>query len=258
MTREEMLRRLDDIARSAAETGHVRAVLALGSSGVEPGRMDEYSDLDIWVVVEDGYKQQFLDDLDWLERVCAIAFKYRNSPNGYKLLFEDEVFVEIDIFELEELRSLEFSEARIVWKAKEISDLIRLPAVAHTPHERPLQELLGEALTNLYVGLGRFHRGEKLTAMRFIQGYAVDRILELAHLIESEQPVERDIFGNERRFERRFPGIARDLPGFMQGYERSPASARAILEFLEKHFDIDKTIKQAILSRLEAHPAEKG
>ncbi len=46
------------------------------------------------------------------------------------------------------------------------------------------------------------------------------------------------------------------MPGFMQGYERSPASARAILEFLEKYFDIDKTIKQAILSRLEAHSTE--
>ncbi len=75
-------------------------------------RMDQYSDLDIWVVVENGYKQQFLDDLDWLERVCAIAFKFRNSPNGYKLLFEDEIFVEIDIFELEELGSLGFSRSQ--------------------------------------------------------------------------------------------------------------------------------------------------
>ena len=39
---------------------------------------------------------------------------------------------------------------------------------------------LGEALTNLYVGMAREKRGEKLSAMRFIQGYAVDRLLELA------------------------------------------------------------------------------
>ncbi len=40
--------------------------------------------------------------------------------------------------------------------------------------------LLGEALTNLYVGLQRELRGERLSAMRFIQGYALDRLVALA------------------------------------------------------------------------------
>ena len=43
---------------------------------------------------------------------------------------------------------------------------------------------LGEALTNLYVGLSRLRRGEKLSAMRLIQYHAVDRILELSEKIE--------------------------------------------------------------------------
>ena len=63
--------------------------------------------------------------------------------------------------------------------------------------------LLGEALSNLYVGLGRLRRGEKLSALRFIQGYAVDRVLELARRVESEQPGFPDPFNAERRFEQR-------------------------------------------------------
>jgi hypothetical protein len=42
-------------------------------------------------------------------------------------------------------------------------------------------------LTNLYVGLGRFHRGEKLSALRFIQHHAVDRFLELTEQVEAAQ-----------------------------------------------------------------------
>lgn len=38
---------------------------------------------------------------------------------------------------------------------------------------------LNEALTDLYVGLHRELRGERLNAARFIQSYAVDRVIAL-------------------------------------------------------------------------------
>jgi len=101
---------------------------------------------------------------------------------------------------------------------------------------------LGEALTNLYVGLGRYARGEKLSAARFIQQYAVDHILELAPSIAAESLAQKDPYSRERRFEQRFPGLARELPRFVQGYKRSRESALAILEFLEKHFDVNPAL----------------
>jgi hypothetical protein len=111
---------------------------------------------------------------------------------------------------------------------------------------------LGEALTNLYVGLGRYWRGEKLSAARFIQGYAVDRVLQLIERITPEAGVPRDSFVIERRFERRFPSLALALPGFIQGYARSPESAAAA--FLERHFDVDAALAGAI-RELIADPA---
>lgn len=50
------------------------------------------------------------------------------------------------------------------------------------------------------IGLGRFRRGEKLSAARFIQHYAVDRVLELAKLLEREIGGQEDVFANERRW----------------------------------------------------------
>lgn len=256
-SKERLLRRLDEITQAAVKTGQAQAVLALGSIGLEMDRIDQYSDLDVWVIVEDGCKQDFIDNLSWLTAVCPISYRFRNSSSGYKILFEDGIFAEADVFEAADLAALTFSEARVVWKAAGVAASIGLPRQPPQPRDRLLDELLGEALTNLFVGLGRYHRGEKLTAMRFIQSYAVDRLLELAHLIETEQPAWPDVFGQERRFERRFPGIGAELPNFLQGYERSPESARALLEFLDKHFEVNAAIKQAILGRLAQPPARQ-
>jgi len=105
---------------------------------------------------------------------------------------------------------------------------------------------MGEALTNIYVGLNRDKRGERLSATRFIQGYAVDRVLELVEYKEPAQEVYQDQFVNERRFEQRFPSIAPQVSGWMQGYERNPESALAILAFLEGHFEVNEAIASVI------------
>lgn len=250
-----LLQRLQGIAQAAARSGHALAVLGLGSAGLEYERLDEYSDLDVWIIVEDGYKQLYVNDLSWLSIACPIPFKFKHSPSGYGLLFADGIFAEVDIFEVTDLTTLDFAEARIIWKAPEVSDTIRLPQRQPRTHERAPQEMLGEALGNLYVGLGRYYRGEKLSAMRFIQVYAVDQILKLVHLIETEQAFNRDLFSHERRFEVRFPIMASELANLMQGYKRTPESAQAILEFLDKHFAVDAAIKQAIEARLAEHLA---
>ena len=140
-----------------------------------------------------------------------------------------------------------------------IAELTGMPKTRVALCYDTLFELVGEALTNLYVGLGRYHRGEKLSAARFIQGYAVDRIVELSELIEEEwpgrKPGRKDRYSAERRYEQRFPRTSAELPQFMQGYTRSIESAQAILEFLERNFDVNAAIRNEILKlcRIPSH-----
>jgi lincosamide nucleotidyltransferase B/F len=256
LSKEALLGRLDAIAEAAIKRGHVLAVLALGSSGLERERIDRYSDLDVWIIVEDGYRDHIIGDLGWLNAVCPVVYKFRHSASGYGLLFEDGIFTELDAFEVVDLESLGFTEARIVWKAEGVPESLGLPRLVHPTQERSTEAMLGEALGNLYVGLGRFYRGEKLSAMRFIQVYAVDQILKLASLVEGEQAAKRDIFSVERRFEKRFPGIADDLPAMMQGYDHTPESALAVLEYLDRHFAIEPAIRKAIIDRLAERPMQ--
>lgn len=244
---QRLLARLDDIGHSLAQTGQALALIGLGSVGLELDRLDAYSDLDFFAIVCDGQKSRFIENLDWLESVAPVAYAFRNTVDGYKLLFADGIFCEFAVFELGKLTGIPFAPGRMVWKAAGVADSIAQPAAVSTlPAPHSAEWLLGEALTNLYVGLGRYRRGEWLSAARFVQGYAVDRVVDLAAHIETEQPVYRDLFVGERRFEARFPTVAREMPQFVQGYDRTPACAAAILVFLERHFAVNAVLADAI------------
>jgi lincosamide nucleotidyltransferase B/F len=245
--KQQLLARLDAIGQSLKTSVQALALLGLGSVGTETDRIDDYSDLDFFAIVKAGTKTRFLDDLDWLSTINPIAYAFPNTADGYKLLYEDGIFCEFAVFEPSELTHIPFPPGRIVWKAEGFDEAITTPQPIRQ-HERSVEWLLGEALTNLYVGLGRFHRGEKLSATYFIQNYAVGRITDLAPHIETAQPFHADRFGGERRFEVRYPNTASHLPSFAQGYERNIESAQAILAFLEQHFEVNPAIRAAILA----------
>ncbi len=244
---QKLLKRLDAIGLSLASSAGAMALIGLGSAGSETTRMDAFSDLDFFVIVQAGYKQAYIADLGWLTAVHPIAFQFMNTADGYKLLFADGIFCEFAVFEEAELAHIPFSTERIVWQAETFDPSIVKPKQASTAALN-VEWLVGEAITNLYVGLCRYQRGEKLSAARFVQGYAVDRVLELAALVEDEQPAFRDVFGAERRFEQRFPVTAVNLPEFVPGYDHTPQAAQAILHYLDTHFTVNPAMKKQIMS----------
>jgi len=243
-----LLRRLDEIGHSLAQSGHGLALIGLGSCGRELERLDDYSDLDFFAIVEDGHKQRYIDNLDWLRRIEPLAYAFQNTPDGHKILFRDGVFCEFAVFEIAELRLIPFAAGRIVWKRPFVEDSIAIPAgsALAAPAARTEDWLLGEALTNLYVGLCRYRRGEKLSAARFVQQFAVDRLIELHELKTPGDSTGKDPFSSERRLERRHPELSSLLPRFAQGYQRTPESAIAILDYLSANFEVNAAIASAI------------
>lgn len=242
------LRRLQEIAASLQQRPDALALLGLGSVGRDLHRLDEYSDLDFFVLVELGSKAAYLNSLDWLSCIHPIAYAFKNTVDGYKLLFADRIFCEFAVFETHELAGIPFAPGWVIWKREIVDESISQPKnfpAAGQP--RDPDWLVGEALTNLYIGLCRYQRGELLSAQRFIQGYALDRVIELSEYLGDPVMVERDFFSPERRFEQRYPQFTSRLAGFSQGYLRSPQSAREILAFLREHFQVNQAMAQAIL-----------
>ena len=244
--RELLLRRLNEIALSLLRADGALALLGLGSVGLETARLDEDSDLDFFVVVSNGSKATFIGSLFWLERVRPLAYAYRNTVDGYKALFDDGVFCEFAIFERSELSRIPFAPGRIVWRREGFDESVCAPMTSGTAAQPSVEWLLGEALTGLYTGLCRLRRGETLAASRAIQGGVVGNVMELAETLEAPPSVGGDPFARERRFERRFPGLAAELPSFMQGYGRNRESALALLAFLERRFEVNTAMATAI------------
>lgn len=242
-----LLERLDAIGSHLATHGDVIALLGLGSVGVEHDRLDEHSDLDFFVVVDDGAKQRYIENIDWLDAVYAVAYSFVNDPNGRKALFADGVFVEYAVFTLGELDQIPFTRARVVWARDDAPpDLTERGRGPLDPAIDTVEFHLNEALTNLYVGLHRELRGERLTATRFIQSYAVDRVLALLRLTRAEPGEGRDPFDGSRRVEQAYPPDALPLAEMIPGYGANVAAAAATLAWLRERFDVDPVIAAAI------------
>lgn len=253
---QRLLDRLDAIAASLAASGQALALLGLGSAGAERDRMDAYSDLDFFAIVQPGAKGGFIGDLSWLERVHPIAFAFQNTNDGDKVLFDDGIYAEFAVFTPDELPGIPTHKGRVVWRADgfDIASAGASYAPPAPPEPHTVEWLCGEIITNLYVGLTRYQRGERLSAMRLIQTHAVDRLIELAPHLQRPTSASADPFALERRFEARYPEIAAMLPRFAQGYDRSIESALASLAFLERHTTVNPAIKRRILELCEPAP----
>jgi len=247
-----LIQRLDAIGDALRHTGTALGLLGLGSSGLAHARMDAFSDLDFFALVQPGTKWRFLERLDWLAEAHPVAYAYRNTVDGYKALFADGIFCEFAVFEPDELASIPFAPGRVVWKADGFAESVLMPS-HHDPHwagEDTLEWRMGELLTNLYTGLSRHHRGEWRSAMWLIQGYALDHLIALMSANDDASSSDADPFDPQRRLEQRHPDIAAWLPRFAQGYPRNVESAREILAFVEARFQPHPAMAAAVRARL--------
>lgn len=259
-----LLARLDAIGASLAARDSALALLALGSVGTNRHRLDHYSDLDFFVVVREGSKANYLANLEWMEHAHPVAWAFQNTPDGHKLLYADGIFCEYAVFEPAEMAHARHPGGRIVWHRPDFDTTLCTPR--HVPEPPPAaatEWLVGEALTNLYVGLSRYLRGEKWTAALFVQNYAVHRVADLMVLADGGGEAGRDPYTIDRRFEERHPAAREILARCMQGYERTPQSAREILAFLEQQHPVNPHIKSRILNLCEeagapAHQEKKN
>jgi len=232
-TPRRLLSRLDAIGLALRDSGHALALIGLGSVGLETDRLDAWSDLDFFAVVETGCKARYLGQLDWLAAAHPLAWHFQNTADGCKALMTDGVFCEFAVFEPQELEPIPFAPGRVVWKHHGVDDAVAMPRKP-LPQRGPPGEawIVGEALSCLFVGLRRWHRGEKLSAARLVQGHAVDRLLELDALRHPGSGGGGDPFNRERRLEARCPSIVAELPRLVPGYDFTPHAALAMLEAL--------------------------
>ena len=182
-------------------------------------------------------------------------WSFENSDAGRKALLEGDLFAEYAVFSLADLATAGYPPGRIHWSRADAPAGLEMPRTP-VPQPASLEHQVGEAITNLYVGLHRDLRGERLTATRFIQGYAVDRwVTVLGHLgLGAGAP--QDVFVVDRGVERRFGADVLPLADLVPGYERNAHAAATLLGLLEAHVELDPTIVAAVRDLVARAAAE--
>ena len=209
----------------------ILAVLGLGSLA-RPKRMDTYSDLDFFIIVEQRYKADFLNDPSWL-RLSDKGYCFQNTKDGFKALTQGDVFIECAVFTLDELRSIPYDRPTIYYaKNEEIQS--KIPDKIQTFHRVDSAYCLEECISQLMIGLQRWHRGETFASFTMIQVYAVENYLK-AVLPSWPLLIEQDPFVYPRRIEQAYPESKAILSSLVLGYNHTRQSGQRLLDLLKKH-----------------------
>ena len=175
-------------------------------------------------------------------------YTFKNTKDGFKFLFDDGIYGEFAVFGESEIDGVTQAKGRIIWKHDQYHNDKIIEQKGEIPNLRKnqLDFSVNEALTNLYVGLLRVLRGERLSGYRFIETYAFNNILSIIHLTEIEENVTPDLFNIERRLEKRYPYFSLKLSTMLSGYDHLDQSAEAILNYLQQIYPLNQRMKNEI------------
>lgn len=244
MNKEFLLSHLEKIKENVVDREGILALLVFGSCAGDGELVDEYSDLDFLIITEKEYKNRYIENLDWLESISGITFLFKNAEDAYKLLQENGVFSEFGIVTFSEFQNIPLGKGRVVWKSDKLPEDLCLSG------QKPercddVQWLLNEILTDLYIGLCRYRRGEKLSACALIQNNAVAGVTRLAEL-QTKELLDADEFDSFRRFEKLHSDKKELLPAFIQGYNGILQSAEFILKYLTENYEVNRSMEYKI------------
>ncbi len=167
---------LEKLIQSIRADARILALMGLGSMA-DLSRLDQFSDMDFFLIVAKGKKQAFIDNLSWLD-VLSPIYTFRNTIDGYKVLTNNQVFLEFAVFEIEELDRIPYHQPRILY-SHDGFDVHQIPLKRQSKEKIDVSYALNEALTNLYIGLLRNERGELLSAFQMIQVYGFQRVMQV-------------------------------------------------------------------------------
>ncbi|WP_051457525.1 hypothetical protein [Acholeplasma granularum] len=229
----KLLDRMQLIADGLNKFEDVICLLGLGSL-YETDRLDDYSDLDFFLIVKNGCKDKFIKDLSWLSNI-PVTYLFKNTPDGYKFFYEDGIYGEFAVFSEEEISKAHYNKGKIFYLKEGYDPILLKTENEPKPKTVYIDYNMNEALTNIYVGLTRLKRGEVSSATTFIQTYAYNNILEIIDTIFPKEEGFKDLYVNERRIEFRHSNIFQILSNMKQGYLKNKESAGFIIDFINEN-----------------------
>lgn len=211
----------------------ILSLIVLGSTAATHHQPDEWSDHDFWLVVEDDTQEQFHQDLSWIPQHDLIVLAFRETQHGWKIVFESGHVLEYAIFSREELKVARFHHYKVLVDKADITQrLVQLKSSFTVDASPPNPNKLAQHVLSLIViGMGRYHRGEKLSGMLFIKHYVMEQLIALIQAtVPPQQPQLVDDLDPSRRIEWTHPQHAGQLHTII--IQSVPDAAQSILDMV--------------------------
>lgn len=196
------------LTQTLSAHGDVVGLVALGSMAERDYAPDEYSDHDFWVIV-DGDAERWRRELGWLPDASDILVATRETQHGLKVVYRDGHLLELAVFARDELHVAKAGRSRVLIDRGGVEDAIAAISAELSPNPARVDvpwevEMLA---TNLLVGVGRWRRGERLSARDFVLHQAVGHLLRALTTLDSVDQTPLDGLDLHRRFERASPRL---------------------------------------------------
>jgi hypothetical protein len=181
--------------------------LVLVGSTAETKRVDEWSDHNFFVITETDEQEPLRKDLSWLPYSEEIAFSFRETEHGLKVVYTSGHVLEFAVFDCDELRGCTVNHHYLAFGDQDVEQALsmatnRLPDVVVGDDLADFRHFLSV----LVIQVGRARRGELITAGQGINGTAVTALLKvLTRALPYDQQLDK--LDASRRFEFAHPEI---------------------------------------------------
>ncbi len=204
---------LERLIASLGAAEHVVGVVALGSTAATVREPDRWSDHDLLVIVEAGFEDQFRSDPAWLPDPARLLLWMRETEHGVKAVYDDGHQVEVAVLRLDQLAVARVNAYRVLLDKGGVAAAmtrVREATVAYLAAAgRSERYLVGQFVTGLLVGIGRYARGEEIGGHESVKVHAAGHLLALLPLVlEPAHPEALDDLDPWRRVEEAFPDMA--------------------------------------------------
>lgn len=233
---DEFLRWRDAVVTALAAREDVLGVAGLGSTAAT-ARADEWSDLDMFIMVSPGAEDRYRHHVDWLPVPDDVVAHLVEWHGGGKVLLRDGRFIEWGVGTPEAVSTWLAGEGTILFDRDGETATRALASAQRTPYPQG-QQTEASALTNfviaLHHGMSRVRRGELVSGGEIIRSEAVAALLRAARAgLEPLDASALDALDVRRRVERAFPALA---SGITDAVAKDPESAaKALLSVALKH-----------------------
>ncbi len=191
--------------------------IVFAGSTADASRRDTWSDHDFLMIVNPGQQERYRQDLSWLPDSDQIVLRYRETEHGLTVIFAYGHLVEFAVFDPEEMFVMKANAYSVPLDKADIASRMALIAHRTTPETIDVAAACGHLMQILFAGVGRYARGEKLSAHAFIRQYALRRLLQiLPAVLKPESADKLDTLDPFRRFERVLPELAAQIDGLQR------------------------------------------